>query len=382
LNRAAHFGSVRIALVTDTYDPQVNGVTTVLRRMADAVAAAGHEVAVVAPRYPGSAWASGNGQWRVRSLAFPPYPDIRLALPPFAEARRYLDRFRPDVVHVATEGSLGLFGRRYALARGIPLITSFHTDFPRYCRDYGVARLEPLVWRWLLWFHGAARLTHTPGEAVRARLVEKGIRHAVLWGRGVDTKLFHPSRRDAAWRSRQGIAEGATLVVHVGRLAREKNLDVLIDAWAIARERLGERAVFLLVGEGPLAKEVEARVPWVGRLGFIGRRALATVYASSDVCVLPSDTETCGLVALEAMASGVAVIAADAGGFRESVRTGVNGLLAPAGDAAAFAAAIERLVSEPEARRRIGLAARRSAEERDVEIENAALIRQYEEVVR
>ena len=373
---------MRIALVTDTFTPQVNGVTTVLRRMVEAIGAAEEQVAVVAPRYSATpdGHASRVPELRVRSLPFPPYPDIRLSIPPYRRARRFLGDFAPDIVHVATEGPLGLLGRRYAVRSEIPLVTSFHTDFPRYTRDYGVGALEPLVWRWLTWFHGPAHLTHTPGDWVRGRLQDKGISRAVTWGRGVDVRAFDPALRDVEWRRRHQIAEKATIVVHVGRLAFEKNLDVLIDSWMLARQALGEQAVFLLVGDGPMAYGLSRRAPWARRLGFLDRQELARDQANSDICFLPSSTETCGLVALEAMASGIPVIAADAGGFRESVRHGENGFLAPPESSADFARAIVRLAGDEALRRSLALTARRTAEERDISIEDAELLQQYRDI--
>jgi glycosyltransferase involved in cell wall biosynthesis len=368
---------VKIALVTDTFAPQVNGVTTVLIRMATAIREAGHDVIVVAPRYPGQEESRANGQLRLASVPFPPYPAIRLTIPPYGDAYRYLSSFAPDVVHVATEGPLGGVGRRYALRTKTPLVTSFHTDFPRYCRDYGLPSLESWVWRWLVWFHRPARLTHTPGEAILAKLQGRGLSQAVLWGRGVDTALFSPQRRMPEWRQRLGLAEEAVIVVHVGRLAREKNLGVLANAWSLARKQLGGAAEFLLVGDGPIAAELEAKLPWVRRMGFMARNELANVYANSDICLLPSDTETCGLVALEAMASGLPVVAADAGGFRDSVRAEHNGLLVPPDRPETFADAVVRLALDSDYRRALASRARQTAEERDVEAENALLIDHY-----
>jgi len=162
---------MRIALMTDTYVPQVNGVTTVVHRIAQVLRAAGHAVAVVAPRYPRGADGGGGGgrddELRVFSLPFPPYPSIRLSFAPPRSIAQFLDRFRPDLVHVATEGPIGAAGRRYALRGNLPLVTSYHTDFPQYARYYGVGILTPLVWRWLIHFHRPARLIHTPGIATR-----------------------------------------------------------------------------------------------------------------------------------------------------------------------------------------------------------------------
>ena len=372
---------MRIGLVTDTYVPQVNGVSTIVRRIVDVLGESGHDFAVIAPRYPEAEGPTAH-ELRVPSLPFPPYPAIRLSLPSFGPAARFLDAFRPDLVHVHTEGPLGLAGRRYALRRSLPLVTSFHTDFPRYARHYGVPALAPLVWRWLAWFHGSARLTHTPGDAIRDELERHGFKCARVWGRGVDSRQFHPARRDAGWRRWLAGADDSAIVLHVGRLAPEKNLGILIAAWRLARERLGQRATFVIAGEGPLAARLVAELPFVRQLGFLPRASLATLYASCDLCVLPSHTETCGLVALEAMASGLPVIAADAGGLRESVRHEATGLLLAPHDPHAFADGIEALVLDPARRFALAAAAREWALERDSAREDAQLIAQYADLAR
>jgi len=376
LTGAEHRWLVRIALVSDTYTPQVNGVTTVVARIVHVLREFGHEVVVVAPRYPGQA-SLAAGELRIPSAAFPPYPAIRLSIPQFGTVARFLDAFQPDVVHVATEGLLGLTGRRYAVRRHIPLVTSYHTNFPQYARHYGAGVAEPLVWKWLRWFHRPAVLTQTPGEAVRDELVRREIGKPAVWGRGVDTEHFQPARRSAGWRRWLAGGDDTAIVLHVGRLAAEKNIDVLAEAWSAARERVGQRATFVLAGEGPEARRLLARLPWVRQLGFLERDRLAEVYASSDICVLPSRTETCGLVALEAMASGLAVIAADAGGFRESIAHGKSGMLVAPDDATGFAAEILSLVINPSRRREIGIGARQAALARDIAPENLELLQQY-----
>ena len=375
-------GGVRIGLVTDTYTPQVNGVSTIVQRIADVLRESGHDVAVVAPRYPAGGDRDTVHGLRVPSVPFPPYPAIRLSLPSFGAVARFLDAFRPELLHVHTEGPLGLAGRRYAVRRGRPLVTSFHTDFPRYARHYGVQALAPLVWRWLAWFHGPAGLTLTPGDAIRDELHRHGLSAARVWGRGVDPRQFHPARRDAGWRRWLAGGDDSAIVLHVGRLAPEKNVETLIAAWRLARERLGHRATFVVAGEGPLAARLVAELPFVRQLGFLPRATLATLYASSDLCVLPSHTETCGLVALEAMASGLPVIAADAGGLREGVRHDQTGLLIAPRDAAAFAAGIAALVLDPARRFTLAAAAREWALQRDSVHEDAQLLTLYADLMR
>ena len=368
---------MRIALVSDTYRPQVNGVTTVVSRMVQVLRAFNHEVVVVAPRYPRAEKTVEPGELRIPSAPFPPYPAIRLSVPKFRTVARFLDAFAPDVVHVATEGPLGLTGRHYATKHHIPLVTSFHTNFPQYVRHYGAGMAESLVWKWLRWFHRPAVLTQTPGEAVRDELARRGIGQPVVWGRGVDTKHFHPGRRSAGWRRWLAGGDDTAIVLHVGRLAPEKNIDVLAHSWQAAHERLGQRATFVLAGEGPETRRLLTGLPWVRQLGFLDRDKLADVYASADICVLPSRTETCGLVALEAMASGLAVIAADAGGFRESIDHARNGVLVAPDDVTGFAAEMVSLVFQPQHRAELGAAARITAVARDIMPENLDLLQHY-----
>jgi len=202
-----------------------------------------------------------------------------------------------------------------------------------------------------------------------------------VWGRGVDALQFHPNRADPVYRRSLTGGQDSVVVLHVGRLAAEKNLAVLAEAWTRTHQALGRRATFVIAGEGPYLPRLIAQIPFARRLGFLDRATLATLYASADLCVLPSFSETCGLVALEAMASGLPVIAADAGGLRESVRHGENGLLAPPHDAGAFAAAIIELVNDAERRRALGIAARGTALARGVATENAELLAQYASVL-
>ena len=373
---------MRIALVSDAFTPQVSGVVTVLRRIVETVGRAGHDAAVVAPEYPDSQPGHGVSELRVPSVAFPPYPAIRLSLPRLRRVAHFLDAFGPDLVHVVTEGPLGFLGRHYALRRDKPLVTSYHTHFPMYCRYYGVPALESVVWKFLAWFHGPAQVIHTPGETARDALRLRGLTQASIWGRGVDTAVFHPGRRSVAARRRLGVRDDQVLILHVGRLAAEKNLAVLADAFVLCAQALGPRAVFAVAGDGPSAHGLYRRLPETRKLGFIPVADLAEVYACADVCVFPSHTETCGLVALEAMASGVAVVAADAAGFPESIVHGRTGVLVPPHDARGFALEVVRLCLDPERRHLLGAAARRFAETRDSAAEDDDLLAQYAVVAR
>ena len=356
--------AMRLCLATDTFLPEINGVTTVLAQMRDGLRDRGHEVLVLAPAY-GSLLSDESGVHRLAAVPAPGYPQVRLSWPWWRGLGRVLDRFAPELLHAVTEGPLGLFGRRYAGRHRIPLVSSFHTDFPRYAAHYlGRFAVKPTR-AYLRWFHNAASLTQTPSDLTRDELVATGIPRATVWGRGVDTAFFRPQRRSEDRRAAMGVSGDRVLVLHVGRLAVEKDVDTLVAAFRASWERLGDRAVFCVAGDGPRAAWVRAAMPWACQLGFLDRPTLADLYADADLFVFPSRTETCGLVALEALASGVPVIGADAGGVRESLRQGITGMIVPAGNVAGFAEAIELLVLDGEQRRAMHEAARAFAVGRD-----------------
>lgn len=362
---------MRITLVTDTFLPEVNGVTTVLAVMREGLRARGHDVLVVAPRYPTAA-EDEDGVIRRASMPFPGYEQVRLSLPIGFDVGAALDRYKPDVVHVITEGPLGGIGRRYARRRGLPLVTSFHTDFPRYAARYlGRWAVGPAQ-RYLRSFHGAAHHTQTPSAETRNELVAQGISQAVVWGRGVDTELFTPQRRRVPRTS-----DHAVTVLHVGRLAVEKDVETLIASFIDAQAMLGHSAKFVVAGDGPKGAEVRRRLPFAKHLGFLKRTVLADLYADADLFVFPSPTETCGLVALEAMAAGLPVIASDSGGVLENLRDGLNGRTVRAGDPAAFAQAIVAMVRDEATRTAQGQAARAFAVARSWARELDALVPLY-----
>ncbi len=354
---------MRILYCTDTYLPEINGVTTVLATMRDGLRRRGHDVFVAAPSY--DALTEDESQvHRLAAVPCPGYRQVRLTWPWGRGLSRQFDAFQPDLVHLVTEGPLGLFGRQYARRRGLPVVSSFHTDFPRYAARYiGPVAVAPTR-AWLRWFHSTARFTQTPSAATRGELLRLGLPNAVVWGRGVDTTWFRPERRSETRRAMLGAA-GRSMVLHVGRLAVEKDIDSLIGAFQAAAASLGDRAVFCVAGDGPCAAEVRAALPFAKHLGFLSRTTLADLYADADLFVFPSPTETCGLVALEALASGVPVIGADSGGIPENLRHGLTGMLVSAGAAAAFAEAIEELVHDAEQRAAMSQAARAFAVGRD-----------------
>ena len=381
-----------VVYCTDTYPPQVNGVSVVTALAVAGLRARGWRVAVIAPRYP------SNPPWRVKqfvndfgnpdlrvdlpSAAFPPYPDIRLAAPAYGRVAQAMNEFRPDLVHCATEFMIGRLGQVAARRAGLPLVSSYHTDFSRYTEAYGAPWLKSTVSNYIARFHGRALRTYTPSQMARADLLALGLRDVEVWGRTVDTRIFHPSRCDPMLRLLNGL-ERKFVLLHVGRLAAEKGVERILDAFRIARGLLPAGSLHLVIaGGGPEEPALRrAAPPDVTFLGVLDHRhELPPLYASADAFVLTSLTETLGLVVLEAMASGLPVIATLAGGVAEHLRHEVNGLAYPAGDVTEMAHAIVRLCMNRKLRDDLARGARRTAEGLDWEGELDRLDASYKEV--
>jgi glycosyltransferase involved in cell wall biosynthesis len=364
----------RVLYCTDTYTPQVNGVSVVTALSVAGLRERGWEVGVIAPRYPSQPppgvklflddFGSADFQVDIPSAPFPPYPDIRLAAPLYSRIVGAVSAFRPDVVHCATEFMIGRLGQMAARRANLPIVTSYHTDFSRYADAYGAHWLRPAVSRYLARFHGRALRTYTPSAAARADLLALGMRDVEVWGRTVDTDNFSPTRSDPKLRRRLG-AEGAFLFLHVGRLAAEKGVQHIVEAFRLARTSLPAGSIRLIIaGGGPEEQALRASAPeGVTFLGVLDRALhLPRLYASADAFVFASTTETLGLVVLEAMASGLPVIAPAAGGVADHLRHNENGLEVRPADPSRMAQAMVRLAMDSAHRKTLALGARRTAE--------------------
>ncbi|HEX8848650.1 MAG TPA: glycosyltransferase family 1 protein [Gemmatimonadaceae bacterium] len=364
----------RILFCTDTYPPQVNGVSVVTALSVAGLRARGWKVAVVAPRYPRSAPNPFSGAQpgagledeltTIANAGFPPYPDIRIAAPNYPAIAGAIERFQPDIVHCETEFMIGRLGQIAASRARIPLTTSYHTDFSRYTESYGVPWLRGTVSRYIGRFHARARRTYTPSAPAREDVMRMGARDVEVWGRGVDGEVFSPNLRSDVLRDAYGFANAFTFV-HVGRLAAEKGVDTILDAYAMARESFPAGAVHLVIaGVGPCEEKLRARAPkGVTFLGYLDRRTLLPrLYASADAFVFSSLTETLGLVVLEAMSCGLPVIATPAGGVADHLRDGENGIAFPPDDAESMARAMVRLAMDRGLAARLGAGARATAE--------------------
>lgn len=355
--------TLRIALVTETYPPEVNGVALTLQRTVAGLRQRGHELMLVRPRQATDAAVSlGDhpAELLVRGLPIPFYPSLRLGLPATHLLRRLWEKRRPDLVHIATEGPLGWSALRVARHLGLPVTTDFRTNFQAYSGHYRLGWLRGTIEACLRSFHNHADCTMVPTEALRRQLHAAGFERTLVVARGVDTMRFDPVHRSQALRNEWRAAADDRVVLYVGRLAAEKNLELLLRTYAAMR-RLDSRLRLVLVGDGPLLAGLQQRCP---EAVFAGQRHgtdLASHYASADLFVFPSLTETFGNVTPEAMASGLPVLAFDHAAAGQLIESGENGWLAPAGDESAFVRLAQRLVIDATAARRAGQAARRSA---------------------
>lgn len=355
---------LRLALVTETYPPEINGVAMTLSRLVEGMLNAGHEVELVRPKQ--HRFDSGLHDHLLRELlrpgmAVPGYPGLRIGLPSGGTLTRRWQLKRPDVVHIATEGPLGWSALNAARNLGIPVSTGFHTNFHTYSSHYGFGLLRKPVLAYLKAFHNRAQLTLVPTKGVQQDLEENGFERVRILSRGVDTELFSPGRRNHLLRQSWNADHNTVVALYVGRLAPEKNLDLVMDAFAAMQER-NRRSRLVLVGDGPERARLRRRYP---EALFAGPRTgieLAEHYASADMFVFASRSETFGNVTLEAMASGLPVVAFDYAAAGEHVQHGYTGLLASVEDSSAFIGHAAALAAESYSIPRLGAEARKTAE--------------------
>lgn len=331
---------LRLALASDTYAPQLNGVTRTLRRLVEEATARGAEVRVYTPEAPRSR--PDEAIRRFPSVPFWGYPELRLAWPRVSTLVDEWTTWRPDLVHAATPFGVGLAARRAAQRLQVPFATSYHTSLSQYAAFYGLGAISQPGWRFLRWFHNSGATTWCPTRAVCGELEAHGFRGTAVWSRGVDTRAFAPSWRSLEYRRSLGILDEDFVLLYVGRLAREKGLDQLLEAARVLGAR--DPAVrLMLVGDGPYEGVCRQRAP-SGTImtGTLSGHELSTAFASGDLFVFPSTTDTFGNVLLEAMASGLPVIGADCEVTRERLDGG-SGLVFDAASLESLTGVIEQV---------------------------------------
>jgi len=352
---------LHLVLVTETYAPEINGVAMTLGRLVDGLAQRGHRLTIIRPRQRHESprfsvtHRVACRQIRLPGVPIPGYPQLRLGLPAARRLRQQWKLNRPDLVHVATEGPLGASAITTARRMGIPVTSSFHTNFDQYTRDYRIGWFKPVVAAWLRHVHNRTLRTFVPTRDLLARLESEGYLNLRLLSRGVDAELFNPARRDLELRASWGVEPDGLAVIHVGRMAAEKNYPLLFRAFD-AIKAVQPKARLVLVGDGPLLSQYQRQRPDVVFTGFYTGANLARHYASGDIYLHTSITETFGNVVTEAMGSGLATVAYDYAAAHEFIRDGENGLLAAVGDEATYLAHSVRLATEPALRARLAAA--------------------------
>lgn len=327
---------MRIAYVTETFPPELNGVALTVERAVRQLRTSGHRVDLIRPRQPHEAARNDEHEWRTHGLPIPMYRDLRFGLAFSATLRRRFARSEPHIVHVATPGVLGHAALRAARQLGIPVTADFRTNFHQYSAYYACGWAEPLIHRYLRSFHNRAAVSFVPTHTLRRQLLAQGFERLQVIGRGVDIQLFSPERRSTELRTEWlGAGGEGPVLLYVGRLAAEKNVPLALRTFEAIRQQLPS-ARMVVVGDGPMRQRWQAAHPQVRFVGLQRREALARHYASADIFLFPSLSDTFGNVTLEALASGLAVVAFDAAAAGEHIVDGVNGVLAPPGDEAAF----------------------------------------------
>ncbi|MGZ8981971.1 MAG: glycosyltransferase family 4 protein [Burkholderiaceae bacterium] len=354
--------SLRVAVVTETYPPEVNGVAATIASFVHGLRSRNHVVQVVRPRQSTEADAADSDhQVLTTGVPIPRYPHLKMGLPSKRALVNLWKLRRPDVVHVVTEGPLGWSAVQAAATLRLPVCSDFRTNFHSYSRHYGIGWLQRPILAYLRKFHNRTQVTMVPTESLQRQLRTAGFRNVQVVARGVDTTLFTPARRSELLRGEWGAAPDSRVAMHVGRLASEKNVGVLVAAYDALRA-LDPKLVFVFVGDGPARGELRARCPGAVFAGMRKGVDLAAHYASGDIFVFPSTTETFGNVTAEAMASGLAVVAYDYAAANALIDHGTSGMLAPLDDERTFLRLASELVRDPLEVGRIGAAARRVAE--------------------
>lgn len=367
---------LKIALVTETHPPEVNGVAMTIGRLIGGMRERGHQVSVVRPRQQAQEIAIEHERL-VNGFPIPGYPGLRFGLPAARALCRMWAAHRPDVVHVVTEGPLGWSALRAARRLGLPVTSGYHTNFDRYSRHYGFGVLKPVFSGWLRHFHRSADATLVPTPELAGELARHKIPGLRVVGRGVDTQLFSPMRRSENLRGSWGVGANGLAVLYVGRMAPEKNL-ALAEACFRQIVTKNPDARMIWVGDGPSRNRLAQIHPEHHFAGARYGADLASHYASADLFLFPSLTETYGNVTVEAMASGLPVVAYDCAAAAILIRDGENGALAPEDNATAFINAAQHLATAPDLRAQMGVAARN----RVLPLDWGSVVTDFETVLR
>lgn len=339
---------MKIAYFTDTFLPQVNGVTNTLGKLDAYLEKNSIQHIFFAPEYPETYQNEDPSKVkRFKSVSLPIYKECRLSIPLYAPLSQMVDKFNPDLIHLVTPLGIGWMGLKYAREKGIPLVSSFHTNFDAYLKYYKLEYLNDTLWNYFRWFHNFSEINFCPSNDTMKVLDDKGIRNTRIWSRGIDIEKFNPNLKNISIRQ-QFDAQGKIIFLYVGRVAAEKDLDILLECMKNINALHPGKACFVITGDGPYSEHMKRNSPANAYFtGYLKDRELAEIYASSDVFIFPSSTETFGNVVLEAMASGLPVIAADSGGVKDSISPDSDGFLCKPGNATGFTKVMAKFIRNP-----------------------------------
>lgn len=370
---------MRIAYFTESLPPSTDGVAKTMTRLCQSLVSNGIDFRFFSPFDPECCIPWKNKVTRVPSVPFWLYPDYRVGIPGLQSISRELDRFRPDLIHAASPTPLGYAGLNYARKKGLPVVSSYHTDFVSYFKYYGFGAFEQVGWSYLKHFYSRFSRVYAPSKSTAEGLEKKGFRNIELWQRGISLNNFSPCFRSRELRRQAGVSEDQLLLLFVGRMVREKDLEDLVQVNRILKKNPSFKMVF--VGDGPMLPQIRKDCPGAHFTGYQYGDSLAGWYASADIFTFPSTTETFGNVILEAYASGLPVIGVDRGGVADLIEDERTGLIARANNPAHFALQLRRLMENRELRLRLGRQARLSAGKHSWESVNGKLFESYRQAI-
>lgn len=371
---------MRVALFSDTYEPEINGVTKTIKRITTFFKEQGIEYKIFAPRYD-TQCKDENHTERFYSLKFFLYPECRLALPNLFRINKTLHEFKPDVIHLMSEFNMALVGMNYGRRKGIPVVSNYTTDYSCYTKYYNLNFLKKSIWDYMSWFHNQSSIALTPSFNAEKTLIDHGVKRTGIFSRGIDTKHYTPFNRSETLRKELGIQDTLALL-YVGRVSVAKDLDTLWESYHELKRLYGDKISLVIAGDGPYLDTCKENFPKdVIFTGFKTGEELHQIYASCDIFVCPSASETFGNVILEAFASGLAVVGSDQGGVAELIEDYRNGLKFKAGSSSSLTQNLIKVIDDKGLRERIIQGATKTATERSWESVFKNLLEVYDYLI-